>query len=817
MVCRDGLLQSWGRAMDMTSSTGMLLDGVFASEAIDTSGEILDIKGCDISTLAEEGVANFEHRGGGDEAGHSALDIVGKIIYARKVFGPEDCENDRQLQFWKELELPFIYGVVRLFDGAGHESAKAIAAAVRDHVANNEKLLVRWSIEGSTMKQEGKRLLESVARRVAITWKPANRSANSGLLYDPNAPEGFDKNPGEVKKDFLDKIIEEQKTEKSEHPHPLYTKLGGSREIECNPVLDEMPLDKTLSAGSYNAAPSTLTGGAALQVEHRVRGWANQAKAALRDYKDEHGSFKAFLKNRLPEASDEFIDHFADIVETHRFKKSDLLKAEQKPKFRYAGDCTHLDGDLINDMKRSGKAMFEEDFHEQAHPEDLARVNAGFSVPILQDPHVAYFSGTLPSGKPAIWFAHSNIEHVFTPDGQVDDPVEKTELDLEAATAMIRKFERLDIELRKAMGPGVTKRKKTVEPPMPTEVEFQGKKVKPGEGVLNDGGQHDGTYAILHHDHEKYIGVLKDKLGSHAPDDLRVFPRGKTNLVVQKDPEFIDEKPIVDAQQHGHLLYNATPEQADLIHGLDLTGHIVDLGAQRAPGTTYAATRSFWAKSPKGGRVFVKAAEKYENEFNEARREVAYHNLVKDFFGLGEHMPSVALMRHPKTGREHAVIKKVKFGEHIKMQHGVPVDPDQEAAMVRLGKAGKLDSLTLMNVILGNNDRHDLNYMLTPDEPHLHLIDHGLAFSYTDLETPHYIGFRPNGPHGPMHADAARWLHGLDPEKLRQHMLANGTGQHLAAHGAARLRKIQAAHQADPDAGLETLLLAAAPKLNGLP
>ena len=37
-------------------STEMLLDGPFASEAIDSSGEILDIEGCDISD-AEAGRA----------------------------------------------------------------------------------------------------------------------------------------------------------------------------------------------------------------------------------------------------------------------------------------------------------------------------------------------------------------------------------------------------------------------------------------------------------------------------------------------------------------------------------------------------------------------------------------------------------------------------------------------------------------------------------------------------------------------------------------------------------------------------------------
>ena len=61
---------------NLSNSTGMLIDGIFASEAIDSSGEILDVKGADITDFEDgKGVLNFEHRGD-DAPGASANDIV---------------------------------------------------------------------------------------------------------------------------------------------------------------------------------------------------------------------------------------------------------------------------------------------------------------------------------------------------------------------------------------------------------------------------------------------------------------------------------------------------------------------------------------------------------------------------------------------------------------------------------------------------------------------------------------------------------------------------------------------------------------------
>ena len=128
-------------------STGMIIDGVAASEAIDSSGEVLDIKGCDISELEEgRGILNWEHRGE-EAAGASANDIVGEIIFARKIFKGDDCQNERQLRYWKQVKTPFIYIQSELFDGDGdHEGAKSMAAMIRHYKTRDKSILVRYSI-----------------------------------------------------------------------------------------------------------------------------------------------------------------------------------------------------------------------------------------------------------------------------------------------------------------------------------------------------------------------------------------------------------------------------------------------------------------------------------------------------------------------------------------------------------------------------------------------------------------------------------------------------------------------------------------------
>lgn len=262
--------------MNDNVATGMIIDGIASSELIDSSGEILDVAGCDISDFQSgTAILNYEHNPNDDPSKN-----IGVILGATKIFSEKDCENDRQLYFWNKVNenipshIPIIYLIARLFDGSGHEQAKAVAAQIRDHVKNNEKNVLRFSIEGTTLEKQGNRLVTSIARKCALTVKPCNKTCDSGVLLDPE---------GDRLK-LANSLVEKTEAEPFITSSPLSPPMDVS--LPSDPPLSkkENPLSslfstfikgkilveltknltKTLSVGNGNVAPSQLTQGAAL-------------------------------------------------------------------------------------------------------------------------------------------------------------------------------------------------------------------------------------------------------------------------------------------------------------------------------------------------------------------------------------------------------------------------------------------------------------------------------------------------------------------------------------------------------------------------
>lgn len=329
----------------------MIIDGIAASEAIDTSGEILDVEGADISDLENGyGVINYEHRGDKDN-GASANDIIGAVTFAKKIFSKDDAETDREKMYWEKIKLPFVYIKAELFNDEGHPGAIAAAALIRYYNRRKLPVLARFSVEGSTLEREGNTLKRTLARRVALTIKPANRSCYSGVISDSEQPE-------EVSKDTLKEL--------ARHEDPLYTKLGGHDDelgvIADDPVeltktaLENLKeyneLSKAISAGGYNAAPTSLSGGSALQCEEVSGTVKNCALAAVRDFRGKKGNFKQFLKMRLPEVSDAFIDHFTNLVSDYHVKKAQELQ------------------DILNNSLPLKKAIAVNDEGEKVNPQE---------------------------------------------------------------------------------------------------------------------------------------------------------------------------------------------------------------------------------------------------------------------------------------------------------------------------------------------------------------------------------------------------------------------------------------------------------------
>lgn len=202
------------------------IHGIAASENIDTSGERLSIAGMDISSLDKDGVFNWEHKA------DQPAQVVGKILKAKKIFSEQDCEDDHQLYFWQKCQTPYVYVMGELMDDY-KESAREVAGhfryeADRDHEAST----VNFSIEGGKMEKRGMDVLRSVARKVTITVLACNKATVAEMVTIEKRPKKGD-------------INELFKTEHFEAE--LFS-----------------PMNKALTAGSANVAPSQLTGIAAL-------------------------------------------------------------------------------------------------------------------------------------------------------------------------------------------------------------------------------------------------------------------------------------------------------------------------------------------------------------------------------------------------------------------------------------------------------------------------------------------------------------------------------------------------------------------------
>lgn len=186
---------------------GMFIHGIAASENIDSSGERISILGMDISSLAVDGVFNWEHKA--DQPGQ----IVGKVLKAKKILSEEDCEDDVQLEFFRKCGVPYLYVMGELFDDY-KESAKEVAGMFRydaDHKEQNDKSVMNFSIEGAKIEKQGMDILKSIARKVTLTALPCNKAAIAQMVST---------SPAKPKKNSIDELFKTEEI-KAEIFEPL--------------------------------------------------------------------------------------------------------------------------------------------------------------------------------------------------------------------------------------------------------------------------------------------------------------------------------------------------------------------------------------------------------------------------------------------------------------------------------------------------------------------------------------------------------------------------------------------------------------------
>jgi hypothetical protein len=294
----------------------MLIDGPITTQTIDSSGEILDLKGLDISDFLEgKATANFEHNN------ENPGDVLGWFTYAKKIFSEADCENERQKMFWDKVKTPFLYGILELLDDENHPGAIAVAAMLRHFKKKNEPVRIGMSIEGSTLERDGHILKRTVGRKVAITLRPCNKQCMLDVM------------PQEQTDSFLNKM-ESSKIQSFEIDSPILEEPIYDLIHDIKKDLES--LKKTLTAGMGNSAPSNLTGGSALSVEGLDRTTRNTLRSVLRDW-DRKTPLKKVVKAALPNLSDKYVDHFVDLAEELSLKKSQKLDKGAKGDWQKEG------------------------------------------------------------------------------------------------------------------------------------------------------------------------------------------------------------------------------------------------------------------------------------------------------------------------------------------------------------------------------------------------------------------------------------------------------------------------------------------------
>ena len=145
------------------------IDMCAGSQIRDTQGEVLDVKGADISNLTR-----FN-----DNHGAGFFNSIGRVTFSKKIFKKEDCEDDRQHYYWEKIKSPYIYVKGVLFDDEDHPNAKAAAAILRNIHKSDCPLKIKASVEGGVISRglsDPSLLARTKIHSIALTFTPANNA-----------------------------------------------------------------------------------------------------------------------------------------------------------------------------------------------------------------------------------------------------------------------------------------------------------------------------------------------------------------------------------------------------------------------------------------------------------------------------------------------------------------------------------------------------------------------------------------------------------------------------------------------------------------
>lgn len=237
--------------------------GIASCQALDKSGEIVEISGLDITSLPKTGILNYEHKS--DVPGQ----ICGKILSAKKIHTAKDCSNEHETYFWNKCRVPFVYITAELLDDYCQSGKDAAGLFRYDHdkKGQNKHAILGFSVEGSEIPntRRGMVITRSIARKVTLTASPCNSLCTAELLEQ--------KVPSQVKDDF-DSIFKSQEEAitlfKSGEGEKIYEQFLAKKEMD-EPSATPAPTNfkpsyqdketKDVSAGKMRSGKNVMSHG----------------------------------------------------------------------------------------------------------------------------------------------------------------------------------------------------------------------------------------------------------------------------------------------------------------------------------------------------------------------------------------------------------------------------------------------------------------------------------------------------------------------------------------------------------------------------
>lgn len=296
----------------------------------------------------------------------------------------------------------------------------------------------------------------------------------------------------------------------------------------------------------------------------------------------------------------------------------------------------------------------------------------------------------------------------------------------------------------------------------------------------------------------------------HSPHSPTVV----ADVRAPKNPAF--EGPAFKANDQQMGDYNALPHQKKLIEhlnsnkfdpkkGLSLHAYSGHTGGLHSKGNA-AMVQDF--TNPHGQPTTYFSKKVPEMEPNEraswgiddrkmsiGQREVAYHNLAHQMFGLGDHVPHIVLHNDDK-GDQFTV---QQWHNNHEMGDGTQ---KMVKDLKRFHDAGHFPKMAVMDMVLGNVDRHMGNVVFDKKDGTPKFIDNGMSFVDTSqAPVPAYYTHKDyshlfNGKITPEFTD---WVKGLRPEKFKQLMDTHGVPPNAQDRALQRLEQAHKAIEGSPD------------------